>query len=46
MVDLYAHLIIEKARPFEKVPDKFKADVEARLLELGYDTNGDPINEE
>ena len=45
MVDLYVQLIILKKRPFEKVPDKFKADVEARLLELGYDTNGDPINE-
>ena len=45
MVDLYAQLIILKKRPFEKVPGKFKADVEARLLELGYDTNGDPINE-
>ena len=46
MVDLYAHLIIEKARSFEKVPDRYKDAVEARLLELGYDTNGDPINEE
>lgn len=45
MVDLYAHLIIEKARPFEKVPDKYKDAVEVRLLELGYDTNGEQINE-
>lgn len=45
MVELYVQLIIKKVRPFEKVPDKFKADVEARLLELGYDTNGDPIHE-
>lgn len=45
MVDLYAHLIIEKARPFEKVPAKYQEAVRQRLLELGYDTNGDPINE-
>jgi len=46
MVDLYAQLIIAKKRPFEKVPDRFKDAVEARLYELGYDTNGDPIHEE
>ncbi len=45
MVDLYARLIIEKARPFSKVPDKYKDAVEERLLELGYDTNGDPIHD-
>lgn len=45
MVELYATLIIEKKRPFSRVPDKFKDDVEARLYELGYDTNGDPISE-
>jgi hypothetical protein len=43
MVELYAYLIINKKRPFSKVPDTYKADVEARLKELGYDTNGDPL---
>ena len=43
MVDLYVKLIINKRRDFGSVPDKFKEQVEARLLELGYDTNGDPI---
>lgn len=38
--------IINKRRTFDQVPDKFKADVEAKLLEYGYDTNGDPIAEE
>ena len=45
MVELYVQLIIAKKRPFSKVPDRYKDEVEARLLELGYDTNGDPINE-
>ena len=43
MVNLYATLIINKRRTFDEVPEKFKVDVEARLKELGYDTNGDPI---
>lgn len=43
MVEIYTKLIINKRRTFDKVPAKFQADVEARLLELGYDTNGNPI---
>ena len=43
MVNLYAMLIINKRRTFDKVPDKFKADVEEKLLEYGYDINGDRI---
>ncbi len=43
MVDIYCKLIISKRRTFDRVPDTFKSAVEARLLELGYDTNGDPI---
>lgn len=43
MIDLYCELIKNKRRTFDKIPEAFKADVEARLLELGYDTNGDPI---
>ena len=39
-------LIINKRRTFDQVPEKFKADVEAKLLEYGYDTNGDLIAEE
>ena len=35
----------KKRRTFDQVPDKFKADVEAKLGEYGYDTNGDPIKE-
>lgn len=45
MVNLYATLIINKRRTFDQVPEKFKADVEAKLLEYGYDTNGDLIAE-
>lgn len=41
MVEIYCKLIIAKRRSFDKVPDNFKAEVEARLEELGYDTNGD-----
>lgn len=43
MIEIYCKLIIGKRRTFDKVPDNFKMDVEARLKELGYDTNGDPI---
>lgn len=46
MVEMYCKLITSKRRTFDKVPDKFKAEVEARLLEQGYDTNGDPITEQ
>ncbi len=46
MVNLYATIIINKRRTFGQVPEKFKADVEAKLLEYGYDTNGDLIAEE
>lgn len=44
MVSLYATLIIEKRRTFDSVPAKLKSQVEAKLLEMGYDTNGNPIN--
>lgn len=43
MIEVYCTLIINKRRTFDRVPDKFKMDVEARLKELGYDTNGNPI---
>lgn len=43
MTELYCKLIIGKMREFNKVRNEFKPQVEARLLELGYDTNGDPI---
>lgn len=41
MVEIYCKLIIAKRRSIDKVPDNFKVEVEARLEELGYDTNGD-----
>lgn len=43
MVELYCTLIINKRRTFQQIADKFKIQVEARLKDLGYDTNGDPI---
>lgn len=43
MVEIYVKLVINKRRAFDNVPDKFKADVEAKLMEYGYDTNGDPL---
>ena len=46
MVNLYATLIINKRRKFDHVPEKFKVDVEAKMLEYGNATNGDPIAEE
>lgn len=44
MIEIYCTLIINKRRSFTKVPDEFKESVEARLTELGYDTNGDLIS--
>lgn len=46
MVEIYVKLIVNKRRTFDQIPDKFKAEVEAKLLEYGYDTNGDFIAEE
>lgn len=43
MVEIYVKLIINKRRTFDQIPDKFKAEVEARLGEYGYDVNGDPV---
>ena len=43
MIEVYCTLIINKRRTFDRVPDKFKMDVKARLEELGYDTNGDML---
>lgn len=43
MVEIYCKLIINKRRSYDRVPNKFKEMVKSRLLELGYDTNGDPI---
>lgn len=43
MVEIYTKLIINKRRTFDQVPDKFQADVKARLMKYGYDTNGDVI---
>lgn len=46
MIELYCKLIIGKRRTFDRVPDNIKTDVETRLKELGYDTNGDLIASE
>lgn len=43
MVEIYCKLIINKRRTFDRVPDIFKDEVELKLRELGYDTDGDPI---
>ena len=46
MIDVYCKLIINKRRTFDRVPDKFKMEVETKLKELGYDINGDVITAE
>ena len=46
MVEIYVKLIINKRRTMSQVPTKFRSDVEARLAEQGYDTNGDLITTE
>lgn len=43
MIEVYCKLIIAKRRTFDAIPDEFKERVENRLIELGYNTNGDPI---
>ena len=43
MVNLYCLLIINKRRNFNQIPDNLKVEVETRLRELGYDTNGYPL---
>lgn len=43
MIEIYCKLILGKRRTFDQVPDNFKAGVEARLIELGYAPNGEPI---
>lgn len=43
MVEIYVKLIINKRRTIDQIPDKFKAEVEAKLGEYGYDLNGDPM---
>lgn len=45
MAEIYVKLIMNKRRTFDQVPEKFKADVEAKLREYGYDTDGTPLNE-
>lgn len=43
MVDIYATLIINKRRTFDSVPKWLKTKVEAKLKELGYNTDGTKI---
>lgn len=43
MIDIYCKLIINRRRSFDRVPDEFKDDVALRLAELGYNTDGTPI---
>ncbi len=43
MVSLYCTLIINKRKIFNDVPEKLRNQVEMRLRELGYDTNGDSL---
>ena len=45
MVEIYVKLIVNKRRTFDQIPYKFKAEVEAKLEEYGYDTNGDLIED-
>lgn len=43
MINLYCSLIINKRRKFDDIPENFQEAVAARLNELGYDTNGNPL---
>lgn len=46
MVNLYCTLIIKKRKKFSEVPETLQLAVEARLRELGYDTEGEPLPKE
>lgn len=46
MVEVYCRLIASKRRSFGMVPDELKEKVEARLKELGLNTDGEPIKQE
>jgi hypothetical protein len=43
IVTVYVTLIIKDAKRFEEVPVKLQPAVEAELLAMGLDRNGDPI---
>ena len=45
MIDIYCKLIIAKRRQFDKVPDDFKTQVKERLIELGYDIDGNKLTD-
>lgn len=40
MVEIFCISILDKRTTFDKVPAQIKPQVEKRLRELGYDTNG------
>lgn len=46
MIEIYCKLIISGRRTFDRVPEDFKEAVALRLVELGYDTNGELLTEE
>lgn len=45
MIEIYCKLIIANRRSFDRVPDEYKQDVQYRLIELGYNTDGTLISE-
>ncbi len=46
MITIYVTLIIRDAKTFSQVPVKLQPAVEAELLQLGLDRDGNPIPEE
>lgn len=46
MVELYVVLIINGRRKFSSIREELRNDVERRLRELGYDTNGKELASE
>lgn len=43
MAEIYTKLIINKRRTFDQVPAKFRQEVKEKLVEYGYDINGDKL---
>lgn len=46
MVTLYAQLIINHRKTLSQIPTNLKAQVLEKLIEMGYDSEGNPLPKE
>lgn len=45
MVTLYAQLIINHRKTIDQIPTSMRTQVIQKLIEMGYDTDGNPLPE-